>query len=108
VDTDGEYGVGAALADIGRRFERAVKILGNGLHLEYCKTYDDREAPKIKLERASGALDRGTVDSRGFSWLPPQKNSARGYPRPAPLDPGDLITPGLTPQVRGVTTGPGI
>jgi type III restriction enzyme len=54
---DGHYTIEAVSADIDRLFQQAGRLLGNGLHMEYWRAQDDREADEVKLEVLSLAQD---------------------------------------------------
>lgn len=45
-----EYTVDAVSADIERLFGQAGRLLGNGLHMDYWRAYEEREADEVKVE----------------------------------------------------------
>jgi type III restriction enzyme len=46
----GEYTVDAVSADIERLFGQAGRLLGNGIHMDYWRTHEEREADEVKVE----------------------------------------------------------
>ena len=53
----GEYTIEAVSADIERHFEQAGRLLGNGLHMEYWRSQEDRHAEEVKVEAVVLAQD---------------------------------------------------
>ena len=53
----GENIVDAVSADIERHFEQAGRLLGNGLHMEYWRSQQDRHAEQVKVEAVVLAQD---------------------------------------------------
>ena len=50
LDERARYTVEAASADIDRHFQQAGRLLGNGLHMAYWKTQENRKADEVKVE----------------------------------------------------------
>ena len=44
------YQISAAAADVDREFEKAGRLLANGLHMDYWRAYADRDALQVKAE----------------------------------------------------------
>ena len=53
----GEYTIEAVSADIERHFEQAGRLLGNGLHMEYWRSQEERHAEEVKVEAVVLAQD---------------------------------------------------
>jgi len=49
-EEEGEYTIDAVSADIDRHFQQAGRLLGNGLHMDYWRAQEDRDANKVKVE----------------------------------------------------------
>ena len=46
----GEYTIETASADVDRHFHKAGRLLGNGLHMDYWKSQQNRDAREVKVE----------------------------------------------------------
>jgi type III restriction enzyme len=50
IEDQDEHSIEAASADIERRFQQAGQLLGNGLHMDYWRSQDSRDADEVKVE----------------------------------------------------------
>jgi type III restriction enzyme len=58
---DGAYTIEAASADIDRYFQQAGRLLGNGLHIDYWRAQDARDADEVKVEVVVLAQDHESM-----------------------------------------------
>lgn len=63
LDDYGVYTVEAVSKDIEKLFEQAGRLLGNGLHMEYWRAHDDREASEVKVEVVVLTQDHDSMQS---------------------------------------------
>ena len=63
LDERARYTVEAASADIDRHFQQAGRLLGNGLHMAYWKTQENRKADEVKVEVIVATQDHSSMQT---------------------------------------------
>ena len=63
LDERARYTVEAASADIDRHFQQAGRLLGNGLHMAYWKTQENRKADEVKVEVIVATQDHSSMQA---------------------------------------------
>ena len=63
LDERARYTVEAASADIDRHFQQAGRLLGNGLHMAYWKTQENRKADEVKVELIVATQDHSSMQA---------------------------------------------
>ena len=63
LDERARYTVEAASADIDRHFQQAGRLLGNGLHIAYWKTQEERPADEVKVEVIVATQDNSSMQA---------------------------------------------